>query len=134
MSVSQGTSGYFTAGAAGAGAGASVGEINRWTITKTSDPIDVSVFGDRWRDYVNGSVGWTVSLSGFFDCSDTAQGAIEDSIDAGTSIEIYAHIDGTKYYYGLAFVTNITVEDTHDGVVTASFDAQGSGELYQTCV
>ncbi len=132
MSVYQGTSGYINAGSAG-NAGA-VGEINRWTITKTSDPIDVSVFGDRWRDYVNGSVGWTVSLSGFFDCSDTEQGYIEDSIDNGTVIEVYAHVDNTKYYYGSAYVTNVTVEDTHNGVVTLSVDAQGTGILYQTCV
>ena len=135
MSVTQGTSGYFNAQVAGSGASTTVGEINRWTITKTSDPIDVSVFGDRWRDYVNGSVGWTCSASGFFDCESSAnQGSLEDSIDNGTSIEIYAHVDDTKYYYGLAYITNITVEDSHDGVVTASFDAQGSGILYQTCV
>ena len=133
MSVTQGTSGYFNAQVAGSGASTSVGEINRWTITKTSDPIDVSVFGDRWRDYVNGSVGWTCSASGFWDCSDAGQSSLEDSLDNGTSIEIYAHVDDTKYYYGLAFVTNVTVEDTHDGVATASFDAQGSGVLYQTC-
>lgn len=131
MSVYQGTSGYFMAGTAGNAA--SVGEINRFTITKTSDPIDVSVFGDRWKDYVNGSVGWTASLSGFFDCSDTPQGAIEDSLDDGTVIELYAHIDNTKYYYGQGYTTNVTVEDTHDGVATVSFDIQGTGELYQTC-
>ena len=132
MTVIQGTSGYFMAGASGADA--TVGEISRWTITKTSDPIDVSVFGTRWKKYVNGSVGWTASLSGFFYCGDAAQEDIEDSLDDGSAIEIYAHIDGTKYYYGSAYTTNVTVEHTYDGVATISFDIQGSGELYKTCV
>ena len=132
MTVYQGTSGYFSAGVVGTEV--LIGEVNRWTITKTSDPIDVSVFGDRWKDFVNGSVGWTASLSGFFYCGDAGQEDIEDSIDAGSVIEIYAHVDGTKYYYGSAYTTNVTVETTHDGVATISFDMQGTGELYKTCV
>ena len=71
MTTIQGTSGYFMAGAAGAAS--TVGEISRWTITKTADTIDTSVFGTRWKKYVNGPVGWTASLSGFYDCSDAYQ-------------------------------------------------------------
>lgn len=129
MTVYQGTSGYFSAGPAGSAV--MVGEINRWTITKTSDPIDVSVFGDRWKDFVNGSVGWTASLSGFMDTTDTAQPDIEDSMDDGTVIEVYAHLTDSIYYYGLGYTTNFTVEDTHDGVATISVDVQGTGELYR---
>ena len=130
MVTYQGTDGYFTAGVA-AGA-ATVGGINRWTITKTSDPIDVSVFGDRWKDYVNGSVGWSASLSGFIDTTDDPQTKIEDSIDNGTIIELYAHLNNTVYYYGTGYTTSFNVEDTHDGVATVSMDIQGTGELNRT--
>jgi len=130
MVVYAGTSGYFTAGVAGSAA--TVGEINSWTITKTANAIDVSVFGDRWSDYINGSVGWTASLSGFYYPADTAQGAIEDSIDAGSIIEMYAHVSSTIYYYGTGYTTNSTVTQTHDGVATASFDVQGTGQLYRS--
>ena len=129
MVVYQGTSGYFAAGVVGADA--TVGGINRWTITKTSDPIDVSVFGSRWKDYVNGSVGWSAGLSGFIDTTDAAQVDIEDSIDDGTVIEMYAHLSNTVYYRGTGYATNFTVEDTHDGVATVSMDIQGTGELYR---
>ncbi len=127
MVTYQGTDGYFTAGVVGSDA--TVGGINRWTITKTSDPVDVSVFGDRWKDFVNGSVGWSASLSGFIDTTDDPQTQIEVSIDSGTIIELYAHLNNTVYYYGTGYTTNFTTEDTHDGVATVSMDIQGTGEL-----
>ena len=130
MAVYQGTDGYFVAGAVASEA--TVGGINRWTITKTSDPIDVSVFGDRWKDYVNGSVGWSAGLSGFIDTTDAATADIEDSIDDGTVIGMYAHLTDAIYYTGTGYTTNFTVEDTHDGVATISMDIQGTGELTRT--
>jgi len=129
MTTTQGTSGYFMAGAAGSAA--LVGEISRWTITETADPIETSVFGTRWKKFVNGPVGWTANLSGFYDCSDTAQASIEDALGAGTAIDIYAYVDATKYHYGSGFPTNVSIEHTFDGVATVSF--QGSDELYDVC-
>lgn len=130
MSVIQGTDGYFVAGVAGSGV--TVGELNHWTITKTANAIDVSTFGTRWKKNKNGAVSWTASVSGFCDFSDTGQGAIEDSLDDGTVIELYAHLSGDKYYYGKGYVTNVSVDDTHDGVVTFSADITGTDELYNT--
>ena len=132
MTVYQGTDGYFMAAATTTSA-ALVGEINRYTITKTSDPIDTSVFGTRWKSYVNGSVGWTASLSGFYYCGDAAQEDIEDSIDDGTAIDLYAHVSDDIYHYGVGYTTNFTVEQSHDGVATLSADIQGTDTLYRTC-
>ena len=132
MTTIQGTSGYFMAGATGV-APALVGEISRWTVTETADTIDVSVFGTRWKKYVNGPVGWTMSLSGFFDCSDAAQEDVIDSLEDGTAIDVYAYVDTTKYRYGSGYTTNVTIEHTFDGVATVSFDVQGSDELYNVC-
>jgi predicted secreted protein len=131
MSVTQGTSGFFSVGHTGSTG--LVGEMNRFTITKTSDPIDVSVFGTRWKKFVNGSVGWNISLSGFADCEDSGQEDLEDSIDDGTPVTVYCHTDDDTYRYGSAYVTNFTVEDTHDGVATVSIDAQGTEELHRVC-
>lgn len=131
MTVTQGTSGYFWAGVLGSGA--SVGEISSWTLNETADTVDVSVFGDRWKDFVNGSVSFSGSISGFFDCSDTGQGAVMDSLEDGTVIEAYFFWNGTKYKYGSCYVTGVTIEDTHSGVATFSADLQGTGELYMKC-
>ncbi len=132
MTVYQGASGYFMAAATTTSA-ALVGEINRYTITKTSDAIDTSVFGTRWKSYVNGSVGWTASISGFYYCGDAAQEDIEDSIDDGTAIDLYAHVSDDIYHYGVGYTTNFTVEQSHDGVATLSADIQGTDILYRTC-
>jgi predicted secreted protein len=129
MAVIQGTSGYFWAGAAGSAA--SVGYLNRWTVNLAADTIDVSVFGNRWKDNISGSVGWTGSIAGFCDLTDTGQIAVETSLTAGTSIDCYFFLNGTNYRYGTAYVTGVTTEDTHNGVVTFSADVTGDGELYK---
>lgn len=132
MTIYQGTSGYFMSGVVGSPV--TVGGINRWTITKTADSVDVSDFGSRWKDYVNGSVGWSAAISGFMDTTDSTGGQqyIEDSIDDGSVIDVYAQLTGIIYYYGTGYATNFTTEDTHDGVVTLTVDIQGTSELYRT--
>jgi len=127
--VIQGTAGYFWAGTAGSAA--VVGYLNRWSVNLSADVIDVSVFGDRWRDNTSGSVGWTGSISGFCDLTDTGQIAVETSMTAGTAIDCYFFLNGTNYRYGSAFSTGITTEDVHNGVVTFSADVTGDGELYK---
>ena len=125
----QGTAGSFYAGVAGSAG--SVGYLNRWNVNTTSDVIDTSVFGTRWRSNVNGSVGWSGSISGFCDLTDTGQIAVELSMTAGTVIECYFYLNTTNYRYGSAYVTGVTTEDTHNGVVTFSADVTGTGELYK---
>ena len=127
--VIQGTAGYFWSGVAGSAA--SVGYLSRWSVNISSDVIDTSIFGDRWRANVNGSVGWTGSISGFCDLTDTGQIAVETSMTAGTAIDCYFFLNGTNYRYGSAFCTGVTTEDTHNGVVTFSADVTGTGELYK---
>jgi len=129
MAVSQGTSGYFWLGALGAAA--AVGYLNKWSVNETADVVDVSVFGDRWKDNVSGSVGWSGSVGGFCDLADTGQIATETSLTAGTVIEAYFFLTGTAYRYGSAYITGVNTEDTHNGVVTFSADITGTGELYK---
>jgi len=124
-----GTSGYFWAGVAGAAA--SVGYLNRFNVSLSADVIDTGVFGTRWRDSASGSVGWTASVSGFCDLTDTGQIAVENSITAGTAIDCYFFLNGTNYRYGSASVTGVNTEDTHNGIVTFSADLTGKGELYK---
>ena len=130
MAISQGTSGYFWAGAAGSAA--AVGYLNTWSVNMSADVVDVSAFGNRWKQNVNGSVGWTGSISGFCDLADTGQIAVESSLTEGTSIDVYFFLSGTNYRYGEAAITGISTEDTHNGVVTFSADITGTGELYKT--
>jgi len=40
-------------------------------------------------------------------------------------------LNGTNYRYGTAYVTGVTTEDAHNGVVTFSADVTGDGELYK---
>ena len=129
MGVSQGTSGYFWAGAAGSAA--VVGYLNTWSVNLSSEVIDVGVFGTRWKDNVSGSASWSGSISGFCDLADTGQIAVESSLTEGTAIDVYFFLSGTAYRYGSAYITGISTEDTHSGVVTFSADITGTGELYK---
>ncbi len=127
--VLQGTSGYFWAGSAGSAA--AVGYLNTFSVNLSSDVVDVSVFGDRWKSNVNGSVGWTGSIAGFCVLEDTGQIAVESSLTDGTAIDVYFFLSGTNYRYGSAYITGVNTEDTHNGVVTFSADITGTGELYK---
>lgn len=129
MAVTQGTSGYFYAGAAGSAS--SVGYLNTWSVNMSADTVDVSAFGNRWKQNVNGSIGWTGSISGFCDLADTGQMAVENSLTAGTAIDVYFFLTGTTYRYGSAYITGVSTEDTHNGVVTFSADITGTDELYK---
>jgi len=125
----QGTAGSFYAGVAGSAG--SVGYLNRWSVNLSADVIDTGVFGTRWKSNVSGSVGWTASVSGFCDLTDSGQTAVELSLTGGDPIECYFYLNTTNYRYGSASVSGITTEDTHNGIVTFSADLTGDGELYK---
>jgi len=125
----SGIDGYVMAGACGAAA--VVAEMNHWTVTITSDPIDVRVFGSSgWGAYKKGPKDWTASFDGFWYLGDTTgQLALHNALVNGTVIECYFHLDNDNYYYGAGLVTSEATDEAVDGVASISFDIQGDGAI-----
>ena len=132
MSTFSGYDGYIHVGAAGA-AGA-VGEMNTWTVTVTNGMNAVGVFGGGiWGQFKPWINTWTSSCAGFFDCSDPGQAAILDAIQAGDQVEAYYYVSGSKYYYGLGYVSSISTDNPYAGIASFSADIQGTADLYDSC-
>jgi len=128
----SGIDGYVMAGPCGSAA--VVAELNHWTLTITSDPIDVSIFGSSgWGAYKNGPKDWNASFDGFWYLGDTnGQAALHSALTGGTTVECYFHLDNDNYYYGAGLVTSESVDESVDGVASISFDIQGDGAINNT--
>ena len=125
MSTYNGTDGYFIIRIHD---GATVaGDIDCWTITKGDDPIDVSGGGLDWAKYGHYDNCWSASLRGFINEADCAQDDIEDLVDTGVAIEIYASIGGSIYFNGLGYITNSATDDVNDARLSVYIDICGVG-------
>lgn len=97
----------------------SLTEING--VEKTSETIDVTVLDstDGYREFVTSfKDGGEVSLTGFFDESDTGQALLETNFEAGTSAS-----------YTITFPASTGTTWTFDGVVTKIMTSAQVGEV-----
>ena len=125
MSTYNGTGGYFILRIHD---GTTIpGDIDCWAITKGYGPIDVSGGGLDWAKYSNYDNCWSASLRGFINEADCAPNDIEDLVDTGVAIEIYASISGPIYYNGLGYITNSAADDVNDARLSVYIDICGVG-------
>ena len=100
-------------------------DIKSWTCDYTGEALETTDFGDSGhRTYIAGLNGWAGSFEGSF-----AQEAME-ALGAVAALELY--VDASHYVTGAAVITGIHLGTAVDGIVTVSYDFQGSGELTLT--
>ncbi len=102
-----------------------VSGIKSWTLDYTLDTQETTDFADSGvKSYVAGCTGWTGSYEGFKD--GTAQ-----VLSTGSSIALVLKETqtATQQWSGSAFITGIHAAAAVDGVVTYSYDFQGTGVL-----
>lgn len=117
-----------------------VGNLRNFTIEQTQDTIETTVMGatGNMRTYVPGLSTFTMSGDLFFDGTDTVQEKLDELVsDNGEStlatFEAFpsgdaASSNNTKLS-GSIVVTSLSITSSVDGMVEASFAAQGSGAL-----
>lgn len=104
--------------------GASVTGIKSWTLDYTVDPLETTDFADSGvASYLVGVSRWSGSFEGFKD--GTPQGL------AGASVTLTLKETQTanQLWTGTAFITGVRPSTAHDGLVTYSYDFQGTGAL-----
>jgi predicted secreted protein len=116
-----------------------VAELASWSLDLSNDEIDTTAFGSTWKKSDVGMRGWSVSVEGHYDPSDTnGQGAIETAWANGSLInDIKLYIDNTSYWIpdvttdsnAGGRVTSYAVGQAHDGVASISFTLAGSGPI-----
>jgi predicted secreted protein len=116
-----------------------IAELASWTLDLSNDEIDTTAFGSTWKKSDVGMRGWSLSVEGHADPSDTnGQGAIEAAWADGSLInDIKVYYDQTSYWVpdtttdanAGGRVTAYQVGQAHDGVASISFTLSGSGPI-----
>lgn len=110
-----------------------IAELDEWTLNITTDTEESTAFGDQWHEFEPTLRGWTGSASGRLDITDTNGQVAIQTVQLGSvaAVPVRFYVDGTHYYSGNAIV-NSTITDTEAGLITLSYDFQGTGALNYT--
>ena len=101
-----------------------VAGIKSWTLDYTVDTLDATDFDDAGvRAYIVGCSGWSGSFEGFKDTTPLPLAG------AAVTVKLYESQTANQFWTGSAFVTGIHINSSHDGIVTYSYDFQGTGAL-----
>ena len=116
-----------------------IAELASWSLDLSNDEIDTTAFGSTWKKTDVGMRGWSLSVEGHYDPSDTnGQGAIEAKWADGTLInDIKLYVDNTSYWIpdvttdsnAGGRVTAYALNQAHDAVAGISFTLSGSGPI-----
>lgn len=109
--------------------------LKNWSLSLTVTSLDTTALGDSWKSYILGLKEWTASASGFFEIvgspatGEITQNDLQEALLNGTQVSVQFYVDETHYYAGNAVVTSITIDDTLEDVISASFEFSGCGAL-----
>ena len=118
-----------------------IGNLRNFTVEQTQDTIEDTAMGSTgMRTYKPGLSTFTISGDVFFDHADTVQAKLDELMsktgqESLATFEVYPSGDGTSQspanskFSGSCIITSFSVSSSVDGVVEASFSAQGSGAL-----
>lgn len=117
MSKIAGRNGIMYAGITSAGTAEPITFLNHWSVSFSSDKIEVTTFGDVSKTYVAGLPDFQGQYGGFFDNA-TAQ--LYTAATDGVARKFYLYPDrgtSTTYWFGTAFF-DFSIDTTVDGAVT----------------
>ncbi len=115
---------HYAGKAGGVDTGAGVTGIKSWSIDYTADPLETTDFADAGvKSYVIGGSGWSGSFEGFKD------GTPQGLAGAAITLTLKETQTGTQVWTGSAFITGVHATTGADGIVSYSYDFQGTGAL-----
>ena len=97
--------------------------INTWSLDYTSDALEVTDFAKVGvKEYIVGGSGWAGSFAGYKE-------GIPLSIGEIYGVELAESATTTEMWLGNIIITGVHPSVGHDGVVSYSYDFQGTGNL-----
>lgn len=113
--------------------GSDTAGIKSWTVDYTVDVLDTTDFADAGsspyaRTFVPGLSTWSGTFEGYKDGTPKTLGV------STTAVKIKLEEDTNTYWEGDCFITGIHSTASVDGLVTISYDFQGTGTLDVTNV
>ena len=122
----------------------SIGNLRSFSIEQTQDTVETTNMGSGGvREYKPGLHTFTISGDVYFDGTDTVQSKLDELVsktgeESIATFEAYPSGDGSAVnntkIAGSCIITSFSISSTVDGVVEASFAAQGTGNLTFTQV
>jgi hypothetical protein len=113
----------------------SVAEVQQWSLTERVDIAEDHSMGDAWKTHLTGVKSWDGSVQCWFDETDTNG---QQALTVGASVTLNLYPEGTgsgaTYKTGTITITEITLDDAKDGIVTRAFNFVGNGALTETTV
>lgn len=102
--------------------------IKSWTLDYTVDTLDATDFDDAGiRAYIVGCSGWSGSFEGYKDAANSPP--VLPLAGSTVQLKLYESQTASQFWTGLAYITGIHVNTSHDGIVTYSYDFQGTAGL-----
>lgn len=96
--------------------------VKNWSLSYNADALETTDFSDSGnRTYIAGLKGWTATVEANWDSSNSAE--------PGDSASLTLDVDGTHNYSGTAILTGMSISQAVDGVVTVTYEFQGTGAL-----
>jgi len=97
--------------------------INTWSLDYTSDALETTDFADVGvKSHIVGGSGWSGSFAGYKE-------GIPLSIGTQYGVELAESATTTEMWLGNIIITGVHPSVGHDGVVSYSYDYQGTGVL-----
>ena len=104
---------------------ASVTGIRAWNLEYTVEMLDTTDFADAGvASYIPGITRWSGSFEGYKDGTPQAL-----TTGASVTIKLYETQQANEFWTGQAFITAVRPVTDHDGIVSYSYDFQGTGAL-----
>lgn len=97
--------------------------IKSWTLDYTADPLETTDFESVGiKSYIIGGSGWSGSFEGFKD-------SVPLTIGSLFGLELAESAITTQMWLGNAYITGVHPSASQDGIVSVSYDFQGTGVL-----
>lgn len=129
MANHQGSEGIVKVGAN------TVAEVRSWQLSESADTIEDTAMGDTSKTFRSGLTEWEGSMECYWDETDTNG---QEALTSGASVTLNLYPEGDTsgdtFFTGSAIVTGISRQASHDGMVEASFNYKGTGDLTQNTV
>jgi predicted secreted protein len=104
--------------------------LNSWELSPSSDILDITSFGDDWKNKIAGLKDWSAKVSGQFDFSDTnGQLALWTAFLNGSTVSLVLSPDGTQTFTGTAFVKAVSPKAGVADVVSVDIDLDGNDAI-----
>jgi len=99
--------------------------IKSWSLESSVDMLDTTDFADAGISaFIPGKSQWSGSFDGFKDGTPQAI-----TVGAAITLKLYETQEANEFWTGSAFITAVRVTVDHDGLVSYSYDFQGTGAL-----